>query len=301
MNVQSLSWHSGMALMNERMADYLALTKPRLTALALLAAAAGFFMGSSGPPALLRLIHTLVGAALAGGGANALNQWYERDADALMPRTRLRPLPAGRLAPSEALTYGLALSGLGILSLALWVNALASGLAAITVLMYVGLYTPLKRVTSLCTLIGAIPGAMPPLIGWAAARGALTLEAWVLFAMVFVWQLPHFLAIAWLYREEYARAGFQMLPVVEPDGASTARQMVLYGLALVPISLLPTILGVAGARYFVGATVLGLWLCAAAVSAARQRSGPCARRLFLASVGYLPVVLFLMVLDKTPI
>ena len=285
----------------EVVADYLALTKPRLTALAVLAAVAGFLMGSSRPLDLLVLIHTLVGAALVGGGANALNQWAERDADALMSRTQSRPLPAGRLKPIEALTFGLASSGLGIGYLALGVNALAGWLAAITVVTYVGLYTPLKRQTALCTLIGAIPGAIPPLIGWAAARGELALEAWVLFAMVFFWQLPHFLAIAWVHRDEYARAGFRMLPVVEPDGSSTARQMVLYGLALLPTSLLPTILGVAGPVYFIGAAVLGAWFFWMAVSAARQRSCAVANRLFLASVGYLPLVLCLMVMDKTPV
>jgi len=168
-------------------------------------------------------------------------------------------------------------------------------------LTYVGVYTPLKRTTALCTLVGAIPGALPPLIGWAGARGGLGLEAWVLFAMLFLWQLPHFLAIAWVHREDYARAGFQMLPIVDPDGASTARQIVLYGLALVVISLLPTVLGVAGPLYFVGAATAGLWFLSSAVSAARHRSCAVAHRLFLTSVGYLPAVLSLLVLDKTPL
>jgi protoheme IX farnesyltransferase len=181
------------------------------------------------------------------------------------------------------------------------VNALTSVLACITLVSYVGLYTPLKRKTALCTLVGAIPGAMPPLIGWAGACGKLDLEAWVLFAILFLWQLPHFLALAWVYRDDYARAGFQMLPVVDPSGLSTARQMVLYGLALLPTSLLPTLLGVTGPFYFIGAAVVGVWFFGTAVSAARHRSCALANRLFLASVGYLPVVLSLMVIDKTPV
>jgi len=281
--------------------DYLALTKPRLTLLALLATGVGFLMGSVGTFDWWRFLWTFLGAALVGAGGNTLNQWLERDADALMQRTRLRPLPAGRLQPVEALVAGVVASGLGLVILGHLVNALASTLAGLTLLTYVGLYTPLKRTTALCTLVGAIPGAMPPLIGWAGARGSLSLEAWVLFAMLFLWQLPHFLAIAWVHREDYARAGFQMLPIVDPDGASTARQIVLYGLALVVISLLPTVLGVAGPLYFVGAATAGLWFLSSAVSAARHRSCAVAHRLFLTSVGYLPAVLSLLVLDKTPL
>ena len=282
-------------------ADYLALTKPRLTLLALLAVLVGFLMGAPRPLAWGLLWHTLLGAALVGGGGNALNQWWERDADALMRRTSQRPLPAGRLAPSQALVFGLASAGLGVLLLATMVNAVAAILGLLTLISYVGLYTPMKRVTSLCTLIGAVPGALPPMIGWAAARGTLSLEAWVLFAILFLWQLPHFLAIAWVHREDYARAGFQMLPVVDPQGSSTARQMVLYGAALLPISLLPTLLGVAGKLYFVGAAVVGVWFVGMTIAAARRRTAALATRLFLASVGYLPVVLGLMVLDRTPI
>jgi len=286
---------------SSRITEYLTLTKPRLTALALFATLIGFLMGASGPLDPFALVHTLVGAALVGAGANALNQWLERDVDALMQRTKSRPLPAGRLNPTEAFVFGVTASGLGVASLMLAVNLLAGLLACLTLVSYVGIYTPLKRKTALCTLVGAIPGAMPPLIGWAGARGELGLEAWVLFAILFLWQLPHFLAIAWVYRDDYARAGFQMLPVVEPDGASTARQIVLYGLALLPISLLPTMLGVAGPVYFVGAVAAGVWLFGAAVSVARRQSCALANRLFLVSVGYLPVVLCLMVVDKTPL
>lgn len=284
-----------------RAADYVELTKPRLTALALLAAGAGFLMGSSGPLDVMRLGAFLLGAALVGGGANALNQWMERDADALMQRTRSRPLPTGRLTPAQALTCGLTLVVGGVLALGWWVNGLTAALAALTACLYVGLYTPMKRVTSLCTLIGAIPGAMPPLLGWAAARASVSLEAWVLFALLFVWQLPHFLAIALSHREEYARAGFRMLPVLDPDGASTARQILLYGLALLPISLLPTLLGATGAWYFFGAVALGVWFVGMAASMVRACSIAIARRVFLASIGYLPALLTLMVIDKTPV
>jgi len=281
--------------------DYLALTKPRLTALALLTTAAGFLMGTVRSPELGLLIQTLVGAALVGGGANALNQWAERDVDALMRRTKSRPLPSRRLQPIEALVFGLVASGCGLVVLALWVNRLTALLALVTLVSYVGIYTPLKRKTALCTLAGAIPGAMPPLIGFSGARGTLSLEAWVLLAIVFLWQLPHFLAIAWIYRDDYARAGFQMLPVLDPNGASVARQMVLYGLALLPTSLLPTILGVAGPLYFAGALGAGLWFLLTTLLAARWRSPAVANRLFLTSVGYLPAVLVLMVMDKTPL
>ena len=284
-----------------RVMDYLALTKPRLTLLALVAVLVGFLLGSSRPLEWERLFITLLGAWLVGGGGNALNQWWEREADARMRRTRHRPLPAGRLTPSEALGFGVIAAMLGLLLLAARVNSVAAGLASATIISYVFLYTPLKRRTALCTLVGAVPGAMPPVIGWAAGRGHLSLEAWVLFAMLFFWQLPHFLAIAWVHREDYARAGFRMLPVVDPDGLSTARQMVLYGLALLPISLLPTVLGVAGEWYFVGAALLGLWFVGMTIAAASRRSPARASRVFLASVGYLPVVLGLMVLDRTPI
>ncbi len=281
-----------------RLASYLELTKPRLTALALLSVGAGFWLGSSGTLSLARFLHTLLGAALIGGGGNALNQWAERDVDALMRRTQSRPLPTGRVTPHDALWFGLMSALLGVLWLGWWVNPLCALLGLLTLVIYVGIYTPLKRRTALCTLVGAIPGALPPLIGWAGSRGALGLEAWMLFAILFLWQLPHFLAIVWMYREEYARAGFRMLPVVDPDGASTARQMVLYGLALLPTSLLPTIQGLTGPIYFVGTMTVGLWFVGTAVWAARWRSCAVAHRLFLASVGYLPVVLLLMVLDK---
>ncbi len=285
----------------QRVRDYVALTKPRLTALALLTTLVGFLMGSFHSFDGLRVLSTLMGAAFVGGGANALNQWWEREADALMHRTQSRPLPAGRLLPIEALVFGLVASGAGVLMLGMFVNPLASLLALITLGVYVLLYTPLKRRTCLCTLIGAIPGAIPPMIGWVAARGHLSLEAWILFAILFFWQLPHFLAIAWLYRDEYARAGFQMLPVVEPDGASTVRQMMVYSVALFPTTLLPAALGMAGWVYVVGAVVVSGWFLRTVILMARGRSGALANRVFLASVGYLPILLCLMVVDKIPL
>ena len=281
--------------------DYVVLTKPRLTALAVIAAVVGFLMAAARPLHLALLFSTMFGAALVGAGANALNQWMERDADALMRRTHARPLPAGRMPPANALGFGAALAVLGLACLAWRTNLHAAGLGLLTLISYLGIYTPMKRRTPLCTLAGAVPGALPPLIGWAAARGSLELGAWVLFAILFLWQLPHFLALAWVHREEYARAGFRMLPVVDPDGESTSRQMILYGAALLPTSLLPTILGLTGPRYFIGAGVIGVWFLWMAIGAARQRSPALANRLFLASIGYLPMLFVLMVVDRIPV
>jgi len=277
---------------------FVELTKPRLTALAVMATGVGFLMGSFRTLDWPRLLVTLLGATLVGGGGNALNEWLERESDALMSRTKTRPLPMGRLQPRQALVFGVAASVTGIAILGRFANALTGWVGAATVLSYVGLYTPLKRRTAFCTLIGAIPGALPPVIGWTAARDALGLEAAVLFFMLFLWQLPHFLAIALMYRDEYAQAGFQVLPVIEPDGSSTARQMILYGLALLTVSLFPTILGVTGPVYFVGALLIGLWFFGTAVAAAVQKSHTLATRVFLASIGYLPAVLCLMILDR---
>ncbi len=278
---------------------YLELTKPRLTALAVLAAWVGVRMATRVAMPWPWLLLTLAGAALVGGGGNALNQWAEAEPDALMERTKRRPLPSGRIRPVEALLVGGVLSVTGVALLFWRVNPLTGWLGLATLVSYVGLYTPLKRVTSLCTLVGAVSGAMPPLIGWAAARGSLALEAWVLFALLFMWQLPHFLAIGWVHRADYARAGFRILSVVDPQGLSTARHMVLYGLALVPISLLPTLLKVAGPLYFMGAMGAGAVFVATAVAAAKARTVAPAYRGFVASLGYLPTVLLLLVLDRT--
>ncbi len=280
------------------LAPYVELTKPRVTVLVLVTTVAGFWLGADGAVHVWPLVSLLLGTALVAGGANALNQWMEREPDGLMDRTKQRPLPSGRLAPDAAFRFGagLAMAGLGLLIAAGMV--LSAGLALLTFASYLFLYTPLKRITSLCTLAGAIPGALPPLIGWAAARHALGPEAWALFGLLFVWQLPHFLAIAVLYRDDYARAGFKMLPVTEPDGASTARQTALYGLALLPLSLLPTTIGLAGTWYFCGALILSLAFVAVSAQAAWCRSAHSARQLFRASILYLPLLLALLVCDR---
>ncbi|HEY1250221.1 MAG TPA: heme o synthase [Thermoanaerobaculia bacterium] len=280
-----------------RAADLLELTKPRITALVLVTAAVGFAVGTLGAFDTPRFLLFLLGTALLCGGASALNQYAEHDADARMVRTSRRPIPAGRLRPEEALRFGLALCATGLAALA-GVNLPTLLLGAVSVLSYVLAYTPLKRVTSLCTVVGAVPGALPPLMGWAAARGSLAPAGWALFAILFLWQLPHFLAIGWLYREDYARGGFPMLGVTDPDGGATGRQMILYTAALLPVTLAAGILAAAGRGYLWGAVVLGfLFLGCAVVFAARPNPGA-ARRMFLVSVLYLPVLLGLMVFDR---
>ena len=281
-----------------RAADFVELTKPRITFLVLVTTAVGYALGvgSAFHPGVF--VSLLVGTALVSGGASALNQWAEHDADALMARTVTRPLPSGRLAPADALAFGLSISIVGLALLAGAVNGLAAFLAAVTLTIYVLAYTPLKRVTSLCTLVGAVPGAIPPMIGWAAARGSLDREAWALFAVLFLWQLPHFLSIAWIYREEYARAGFPMLPVTDPGGESTARQSVAYAAALIPATLLAGAFSAAGESYLWSALVLGGIFVACTVAFALKRSVRSARLVFLVSVIYLPAVLGLMVLDR---
>ena len=277
---------------------YLELTKPRLTALAVITGLIGFLLASNGWPDFGKLFSVLLGTALLGGGAGALNQVLEQDADALMTRTRRRPIPSGRLNPESALCFGVITCVAGLILLTVGANRLAGALASATLGIYLFLYTPLKSRTALCTLIGAVPGALPPLIGWAAARGSLGIEAWLLFAILFLWQLPHFLALAWEFREDYARAGFKMLPVLDPEGGLTFRQIALYCAALVPVSLLPAILGSAGSFYFFGALVGSLAFLGIGLAAAQRRSPKAARRLFLASVLYLPFLFVTMSLDK---
>jgi protoheme IX farnesyltransferase len=273
------------------------LTKPRIVALVMLTVATGLYVASPTAIVGLLLFHTLMGTALVAGGTNALNQVVERDIDALMRRTKDRPLPAGRLGFHEAALYSWTLGVGGIVYMAVFVNGLAALLAATTLLSYVFVYTPLKRKTSLATLAGAVPGALPIVGGWAAATGTIELGAWVLFAIVFLWQLPHFLALAWLFRDDYARAGLKMLSVVE-GGESTFRQSLLYAVALLPVSLTPTVLGLTGPVYFVGAIGSSIWLIWCALAAVREQTAARARRLFLATVLYLPIILSLMVLDK---
>jgi heme o synthase len=246
-----------------------------------------------------RVIAMLAGTGLVAGGASAFNQIYERETDALMRRTRLRPMADGRMNAQDALVYAAALSLAGLATLALFVNPLSAAVAFATLLSYVAIYTPLKLRTSLATVIGAIPGALPPVIGWAAATDGLARGAWVLFGIVFLWQLPHFLAIAWMYREDYARAGFPMLPVIEPDGRSTARQSVLYAAALLPLSLAPTLVGIANTFYFVAALALTLGFLALTLRFARTRSSADARRVFFGSILYLPILWILMIAGRT--
>ena len=281
-----------------KVADYWTLTKPEVNSLVVASTLAGFYLAWRGPMNYALMIHTLVGTLLVASGTATLNQWVEREFDARMRRTANRPLPAGRLSYSEALWFGIGLSVAGGLELALAVNILASFLALLTLASYLLLYTPLKRKTSYCTLVGAFPGAMPPLIGWAAARGNLNLEAWILYALLFFWQFPHFLSIAWMYREDYERAGLLMLPPNDPQGRLAARQILATSIALLPVSLLPTLLGQLGMTYFFGALALGLAILYYGASTAMVRSKVMARRLLLASVFYLPLVFGLMILDK---
>ena len=280
-----------------RAADFAELAKPRITSLVLVTAAVGFAVGGQGSIDWLAFFVFMAGTALLCGGASALNQYLERDADALMERTRRRPIPGGRIRPEEALVFGLALSAAGLAVLA-FVNPLTLALGAASLVSYVLAYTPLKRVTSLCTVVGAVPGALPPLMGWTASRGSLGAAGWGLFAILFLWQLPHFLAIGWLYRDDYARGGFPMLAVTDRDGASTGRQAVLYATALLPVTLAAGLLASAGAGYLWGGLVLGLGFLACAAAFAWKRTVGSARRLFLASVLYLPLLLGLMVFDR---
>jgi protoheme IX farnesyltransferase len=289
--------HATVAPARGRLRDYLELTKPRLSSLVLLTTAVGYWLGRRGSRSSMEFLAALLGTASVVAGANALNEWMERDADALMHRTKHRPLPAGRLRAEQAWWCGAGLIAVGLLVLAVAVNGLSALLAAIAAATYLFLYTPLKRHSSLCTLVGAIPGALPPMIGWAAARHTLGVEAWVLFAMLYLWQLPHFLAIATLYRDDYARAGFRMLPVIESDGLITARQTALAGLALVPVTLCPPLIGLGGPHYFYSALLLGVVLLGLIGRAAWTRSRPAAQQLFVASVLYLPALLGVLAYD----
>ena len=282
----------------ERFAAYLELTKPRITFLLVLTAAAGFALASGASIDYSGLLRAMLGIALLSSGIATINQYMERDLDALMRRTANRPLPSGKLLPWEALAFGVGLTVLAEVYLALLVNPLTALLGLTVIAGYLFGYTPLKTRTSLSTMVGAFPGAVPPLIGWAAARGSVGIEAWVLFAILFLWQFPHFLAIAWMYREDYSRAGILMLPVVEPDGRVTAQQIVVYTVLLLPVSLLPTALGISGKVYLGGAIVLGLLFLYSSVRAAFSKSRQEARRLLLASVIYLPLLFILMVLDR---
>ncbi len=278
---------------------FLEVTKPRITQLVVLTAAAGFYLGSPDGVDVGLLVRTLIGVALVAAGTNAFNQVRERDVDARMRRTERRPLPSGRITPRAAAFFAGVISVAGVLSLALAVNRLTAGLAALTLASYVLLYTPLKRKTTLNTLIGAVPGALPIVGGWTAAGGAIGPAVATLFWILFLWQLPHFLALAWIYREDYERGGLAMLSVSDPDGRHTGHMVLLCALALLPVALLPTLLGVTGVLYFVGALALGLAYAAVSVAMARAATSTGAWRVFLVSIVYLPALLTLMVVDKT--
>jgi heme o synthase len=281
-----------------RLLAFVDLAKLRVVVMILVTTLVGFYLASRGPANEWLLFHTLASTALAAAGTLALNQYLERDLDALMLRTRSRPLPAGKLAPREALVFGSLVAALGITYQTYAVGALPATVTAATTASYLFLYTPMKRWTPFCSLVGAVPGALPTITGWAAASGTLDAGAWVLFAILFLWQLPHSLAIARMYRDDYARAGIRLLPVIDPDGGSTGRQIVLNSLALATVALLPTLLGVSGLVYFYAALVLGLALLAFSVELARTRALADARRLLFASLVYLPTLLAIMAADK---
>ncbi|MEQ1869896.1 MAG: heme o synthase [Vicinamibacterales bacterium] len=279
--------------------DYVALTKPRLNLLVVATSAAGYYLGATRPVLPLEMAEAVIGTALVASGAAVLNQVYERDTDRLMRRTRTRPLPDGRVSPPDAYRFGLVLSGAGLLLLAVSTNVVATLLALTTIVVYLTVYTPMKRRSSLSTLVGAIPGALPPLIGWAAASGTLSMGGWALFGIVFLWQIPHFMAIAWMYRDDYKNAGFPMLPVVEPDGRRAGQQALLYSIALIPMSLLPAYIGVSGWFYFWVALAFGFALLGLAARFAMKRSDRAARWLFFGSITYLPLLWASMIIDHS--
>ncbi len=280
-----------------RVADFIALAKPRLNVLVVASSAAGYYLGTPSPAELVPMAEAVAGTALVAGGAAALNQLYERDTDALMHRTRMRPLPGGRVTPSDALAFGLILAAAGLATLLVAAGIVAALLALATIGIYLLVYTPLKRRSSLSTFVGAVPGALPPLIGWTAGAGSVSAGGWVLFAIVFLWQIPHFMAIAWMYRDDYRRAGFPMLPVVEPDGRRAGRHAFAYAAVLVPISLTPTLVGFSGELYGLSALALSLAFAGLALRFAATRTESSARALFYGSITYLPLLWAVMVWD----
>ncbi|HEV3162607.1 MAG TPA: heme o synthase [Isosphaeraceae bacterium] len=288
------------SISGSKAAAFVALVKPRLTSLVLMTVAVGFLLGARRASHPATLFLTLLGTGLVAGGASAWNQYLERARDLRMRRTAGRPLPSGRLAPAEAAVFGSTILVLGLVLLALGANWMAAAVALATFLLYVGVYTPLKPATTLNTAVGAVPGALPPVIGWVAATGQLGIEAWALFLIVFLWQFPHFLAIAWIYRDDYAQAGHKMLPCVDPLGASTGRQATTYALALIPAGLLPAVVGLAGPYYFAGALALGLFYLAYAARFWSAVSDLTARHLLRASFLYLPAMLLLLLLNPMP-
>ena len=300
-----MSSNTGTVIVGEigasrRVADFFELAKPRVVLMVLITAFVGFYVASAEMPNYLRLLQMIFGTALAAGGTLALNQYLERETDALMERTRRRPIPDGRLQPREALWFGISITLAGLGYLALTVNFLSALVTAFITLSYLVLYTPMKPRSSLCMLVGAVPGALPPVIGWVAVRGNFDVTAWVLFAIMFLWQVPHTLAIARLYREDYAKAGIQFLPVIEPDGHSTNRQIISHSAALLVVSLLPTLLGLAGPVYFLVAFTLGVGFLVYGIRLVLESTLKRARQLLFGSLIYLPVLLLVMALDRIP-
>lgn len=300
MTLRALTLTASRVCAARRLADYLALTKPRVLLMVLVTTCVGFYLAAPAPADPWRLLEVLLGTGLAAAGSLALNQFLERDVDARMERTRLRPLPDGRLEMREALLFGTLLTAAGVSYLALRVNAASAMVTAVTAVSYLFAYTPLKRRTALCTILGAIPGALPPVAGWVAVRPDAWDWGWILFGIVFLWQVPHTLAIASVYRRDYARAGLKMLPVIEPDGKSTGRQVVMNCVALLAVGLLPAVVGMTGPLYFTGALILGLGLTGFGLRLARAHSLASARRLVFASLVYLPSLFALMAIDKLP-
>ncbi len=281
----------------ERISAYVELTKPRIAFMLVLTSAAGFYLGNIGAFNWILFANAMIGIALLAFGVATLNQWIERRTDALMDRTAKRPLPSGKLTANEALIFGVLQTLVAEVYLFVLVNPLTAVLGVVVIVGYVFLYTPLKTKTSTSTAIGAIPGAMPPLMGWTSSANDITLGAWALFAVLFLWQFPHFLAIAVMYRDQYAKAGILMLPVVEPSGRMTARQIVLFTVMLVPVSLAPFFIGFAGVIFLAGASLLGIWFLFESIAAARAKTVERNRRLLLASVIYLPLYFILLSLD----
>ena len=294
----SIETTAAIGSISSRPALYLALTKPDVSFLVVMTTVAGYALGTHGPLDWMRMAHTVFGTTLIAAGTSTLNHYLERGTDALMRRTASRPLPSGQLNPREVFYFGMSLIGVGTLYLALATNALATLLGIATSVAYLCVYTPLKRKTTLATMVGAFPGAVPPLIGWSAARGTIGLDAWILFAILFLWQFPHFDAIAWVYREDYARAGIKMLPVVDREGKRTFREILMTAALLVPVTLLPALTGLAGAHYFFGALILGIMLMEVCLWAAASKSNIRAKWLMHATVLHLPVLLGLLIYDK---
>lgn len=279
-------------------ADFISLTKPRLNLLVVATSAAGYYLGAPGVPEPGPMLQVAAGTALVAAGAAVLNQVVERDTDALMRRTRGRALPDGRVLPGDARLFGIVVSTAGLALLAAQPRLIAAGLALATLIIYLAIYTPLKRRTPLATLVGAVPGALPPLIGWTASHGSITFGGAALFAIVFFWQIPHFMAIAWMYRDDYAKAGFPMLPVIDPAGGRAGRQAVAYAAALIPVSAVPTFAGVSGSAYLVVAMGLGIGLLGLAIGFAAARTDQSARRLFFGSITYLPISWIAMIANR---